>query len=524
MVETSPAGNLPDGVATAELFASGEASAIELLAEATSRADRANPEINAIIGRLDDSARRAAEQLDAARSAGEEGGSLAGVPFLTKDLTCTTQGQPYHAGNAALKAAGYAASSTAHLATMFAELGLVNFGRTNTPEFGLTITTEPLAYGPAANPWNTGHSTGGSSGGSAAAVAAGIVPIAHANDGGGSIRVPAANCGLFGLKPNRGRVSLGPDSGDGWAGWSVDGVVSRSVRDSARVLDGISRPWPGDPYWAPPPSGTFESAAAREPRTLRIGLCPHSDWGPVDAECSQAVENAGRLLESLGHHVSYSAPAELFHAEFFEHFRTIVSVQNVVMLAGFEGVLGRHMSRADMEGDTWALMNIGREVSGAQYVSALEWCHAWTRRLAAWWADHDVLVSPIMAEPPPRLGELRNPETGRGRLNDLLQFTPQFNVTGQPAMSVPLHWAPEAEPNGEAGARAARERSEQEREATGDSTRRRTNARTFSGNLPIGVQFAGAHASEEMLLSLAGQLERAAPWAGRMPSLWAGGA
>ncbi|MDE0677875.1 MAG: amidase [Acidimicrobiaceae bacterium] len=475
---------LPDGVATAELFASGEASAVELLAEATSRADRVNPEINAIIGRLDDSARRAAEQLDAARSAGETGSSLAGVPFLTKDLTCTTQGQPYHAGNAALKEAGYAASSTAHLATMFAELGLVNFGRTNTPEFGLTITTEPLAYGPAANPWDTGHSTGGSSGGSAAAVAAGIVPIAHANDGGGSIRVPAANCGLFGLKPNRGRVSLGPDSGDGWAGFSVDGVVSRSVRDSARVLDGISRPWPGDPYWAPPPSGTFESATACEPQTLRVGLCPHSDWGPVDAECSQAVENAGKLLESLGHHVDYSVPVDMFHAEFFEHFRTIVSVQNVVMLAGFEEALGRHMSRADMEGDTWALMDIGRDVSGVQYVSALEWCHAWTRRLAAWWADHDVLVSPIMAEPPPRLGELRNPETGRGRLNDLLQFTPQFNVTGQPAMSVPLHWA--------------------------------------AGDLPVGVQFVGAHASEEMLLSLAGQLERAAPWAGRMPSLWPG--
>ncbi len=492
MVETSsadasvgaPNGNLPDGVATAELFASGEASAVELLDEAISRADRVNPEINAIIGRLDDSARRAAERLDTARSADETGGSLAGVPFLTKDLTCTTQGQPYHAGNTALKEAGYAAPSTAHLATMFAELGLVNFGRTNTPEFGLTITTEPLAYGPAANPWNTGHSTGGSSGGSAAAVAAGIVPIAHANDGGGSIRVPAANCGLFGLKPNRGRVSLGPDSGDGWAGWSVDGVVSRSVRDSARVLDGISRPWPGDPYWAPPPSGTFESAAAREPKTLRIGLCPHSDWGPVDDECSQAVTNAGKLLESLGHHVTYSTPDGLFHAEFFEHFRTIVSVQNVVMLSGLEETLGRQMGRPDVEGDTWALMNIGREVSGAQYVSALEWCHGWTRRLAAWWTEHDVLVSPIMAEPPPRLGELRNPETGRGRLNDLLQFTPQFNVTGQPAMSVPLHWA--------------------------------------AGDLPVGVQFVGAHASEEMLLSLAAQLERAAPWAGRMPSLWAG--
>lgn len=494
MAETSSTGasgsgsgaGLPDGIATHELFATGTASAVELLDEAIARADRLNPEINAIIGRLDDRARQAAEQLDAARGTNQPHGPLAGVPFLTKDLTCTTAGQPYHAGNAALKEAGHVAPSTAHLATMFAELGFVNFGRTNTPEFGLTITTEPLAYGPTANPWNTGHSTGGSSGGSAATVAAGIVPIAHANDGGGSIRVPAANCGLFGLKPNRGRVSLGPDSGDGWAGFSVDGVVSRSVRDSARVLDGISRPWPGDPYWAPPPAGTFESAAGRDPGVLRIGLCAHSDWGPVDAECRQAVEDTGRLLERLGHHVEHSAPSELFHEEFFDRFRTIVSVCNAVSLAGYEAALGRQMSRADTEGDTWALMQIGREISGIQYVTAVEWCHAWTRRLAEWWADHDVLVSPIMTEPPPRLGELRNPATGRGRLNDLLQFTPQWNVSGQPAMSVPLHW-------------------------------------TASG-LPVGVQFVGPHASEEMLLSLAGQLEQAAPWADRAPRVWAGSA
>ena len=478
------AADLPDGVATAELFASGEASAVELLEEAIARADRLNPELNAIIGRLDDAARQAAQRLDATRGSGAASGSLAGVPFLTKDLTCTTEGQPYHAGNTALKDAGHVASSTAHLATMFAELGLVNFGRTNTPEFGLTITTEPLAYGPTANPWDAEHSTGGSSGGSAAAVAAGIVPIAHANDGGGSIRVPAANCGLFGLKPNRGRVSLGPDSGDGWAGFSVDGVVSRSVRDSARVLDGISRPWPGDPYWAPPPSDTFESAAEREPQTLRIGLCAHSDWGPTDPECTQAVENAGRLLESLGHRVEHSKPDGLFHEDFFEYFRTVVAVCNVVALAGYEAALGRAMSRPDTEGDTWALMQIGRDISGAQYVSAVEWCHAWTRALAAWWDDHDVLVSPIMAEPPPRLGELRNPETGRGRLNDLLQFTPQFNVTGQPAMSMPLHWT--------------------------------------AAGLPVGVQFVGAHASEELLLSLAAQIEQASPWSGRTPPLWAG--
>ncbi len=477
-------GSLPDGVDTAELFASGAASAVELLEEAITRADRLNPHIGAIIGRLDSEARQAAERLDAGRSAAASGGPLAGVPFLTKDLTCTTAGQPYHAGNAALKEAGHVASTTAHLAAMFAELGLVNFGRTNTPEFGLTITTEPLAYGPTANPWDIDYSAGGSSGGSAAAVAAGIVPIAHANDGGGSIRIPAANCGLFGLKPNRGRVSLGPEGGDGWAGFSVDGVVSRSVRDSARVLDGISRPWPGDPYWAPPPSGTFEAAAQRAPQPLRIGLCPQSGWGPTDPDCTQAVNNAGRLLESLGHQVDYSQPDELFDDDILDHFRTVVAACNATALGVYEAALGRTISRADTEGDTWALMQIGRSVSGVGYLTALERCHAWTRALAAWWGTHDVLVTPVMAEPPPRLGELRDPETGRGRLGELWHFTPQFNVTGQPAMSVPLHW-------------------------------------TASG-LPVGVQFVGAHAGEETLLSLAGQLEQAAPWSERTPPLWAG--
>ncbi|WP_419840955.1 amidase [Candidatus Poriferisodalis sp.] len=487
---TGPTDSICDGVATAELFASGQASAAELLDEAIARADRLNPQINAVIVRLDEQGRETAERLDALRDRNRADSTdatlppLAGVPFLTKDLTCATEGHPYHAGNAALARAGHVSQVTTHLASMFSELGLVNFGRTNTPEFGLTITTEPLAYGPTANPWSTGHSTGGSSGGSAAAVAAGIVPVAHANDGGGSIRVPAANCGLFGLKPNRGRVSLGPDAGDGWAGFSVDGVVSRSVRDSARVLDGISRPWPGDPYFAPPPSATFESAAAREPAPLRIGLCVHSDWGPTDPECARAVHSAGQLLERLGHRVDVSAPPEMFHDAFFEHFRTIVAVCNVVAVTGYEAALGRPMSRADTEGDTWALLEMGRSVSGCAYVSALEWCHAWTRRLAEWWADHDVLVSPVLTEPPPRLGELRNPQTGRGRLNDLLHYTPQWNVAGQPAMSVPLHWS--------------------------------------ANGLPVGVQFVGPHAGEEMLLSLAGQLERATPWTARTPTLWAG--
>jgi amidase len=468
-----------DGVAMAQLVANGEASPSELTEDAIRRVEAVNDELNAVIHPLFDQARATAAAMDDL----EPTGALWGVPFLTKDLVCATEGDPYHGGNRALRDADNRAPHDTHLATMFRELGLVNIGRTNTPEFGLTGTTEPTSHGATHNPWNLDHSTGGSSGGSAAAVAAGVVPIAHANDGGGSIRIPASECGLFGLKPTRGRVSHGPDTGDDWGGATIEGVVSRTVRDTATILEGISRPWPGDPYWAPAPPAPFATALEQDPSALRIGLCFDSDWGPVHPECVDAVDTTGSLLEELGHHVEVARPDALFDDVFFDNFRAVITTATAALVARIGRDLGRTLDDEDLERDTAAMASRGRSVSGLEYVTAIEWFHAFTRRMAEWWSDHDVLVTPILAEPPPRLGELRDPATGSKRQADLMLFTAQFNVTGQPAASIPLHQTPDG--------------------------------------LPVGVQFVGRAASEYQLLELAGQLERARPWAAQRPPVWA---
>ncbi len=477
----------PDAVALAQMIADGEATAAELTQAAIDRAAQVNGDINAVILPRYEAAVREAASVDERRAAGRVGreaaGRFAGVPFLTKDLGCETAGEPTHMGNVALRDANFTAKTTAHLATMFDQLGFVNLGRTNVPEFGLTATTEPEAHGKTRNPWSLEHSAGGSSGGSAAAVAAGIVPVAHANDAGGSIRMPAANCGLFGLKGSRGRVSLGPTIGEGWGGAHVEGVVSRTVRDTAAVLDGISRPWPGDPYWAPPPETPFTQVISEPPPVLRIGLCPQSGWGGTHPECVMAVEDAGRLLEGLGHEVSVSAPDDLFADDFLYWLRQVMSVATAASFDRIGEQLGRPLERSDVAGDVWALVEMGRRVSGVDYARAVDWWHAYTRQMLTWWNDFDLLVTPVLSEPPPRLGELRDPQTGSKRLDALMHFTAQFNVTGQPAMSVPLH--------------------------------------TSADGLPVGVQFVGSQNAEATLLALAAQLEQAKPWAARTPAVWA---
>ena len=313
-----------DGVELARLVQRGEASPTELLEDAIARANALNPQLNAIVHWLEESARSAA--TDMSKQKASEQATLWGVPFLTKDLTVMTEGDPYHAGNVALRDSDFRAGHTTHLATMFRQLGLVNFGRTNTPEFGGTVTTEPISHGACRNPWNVDHSTGGSSGGSAAAVAAGIVPIAHANDGGGSIRIPASECGLVGLKPSKGRVSFGPKLGEAWAGAAIDGVVTRTIRDTARVLDGISQPWLGDPYWAPLPATSFEQAISDVPKQLRIGMVSESSWGIVHPDCIMAVEQTALILEDLGHRVELAKPAALFDDDLFEHFKVVLAL------------------------------------------------------------------------------------------------------------------------------------------------------------------------------------------------------
>jgi amidase len=473
--------NIPlDGIALAQLVAEKKASPIELVDDSLSRINRVNGDLNAVIHHLDTSARERATAMT--KTEAPESATLWGVPFLTKDLTCMTAGDPYHAGNIALRDANYHADHDSYLAIMFRDLGLVNLGRTNTPEFGGTITTEPVAYGASHNPWNLKHSTGGSSGGSAAAVAAGIVPIAHANDGGGSIRIPASECGLFGLKPSRGRVSFGPLFGELWGGATMDGVVSRSVRDSARVLDGISRSWPGDPYSAPKPKISFEDSLAGNPQGLRIGICPQSDWGAVHSECTQSVESAAKLLEGLGHKVEIAFPKDLFNDQFFKHFRVVLAVANAVTANDLGNAIGRPLTKSNMEADTAALVSIGQSLSGMEYLNSIEWFHSYTRQMVSWWNEYDVLITPVLTEPPPLIGELRHPRTGSQRIGELLHYTAQFNVTGQPAMSMPLH-------------------------------------ETHDG-LPVGVQFIGPPHGEDLLLALATQIETASPWAHRLPSIW----
>ncbi len=466
-----------DGVDLAGLIKAGKASPIELLEDAIARANALNPQLNAIIHRLDEQARDQAQRM-AGLSVPKEA-SLWGVPFLTKDLTVMTKGDPYHAGNVALRDANYRADHTTHLATMFDRLGLVNFGRTNTPEFGGTITTEPVSYGACKNPWDLGHSTGGSSGGSAAAVAAGIVPIAHANDGGGSIRIPASECGLVGLKPSRGRVSFGPKIGEGWAGVAIDGVVTRTIRDSARVLDGISQPWPGDPYWAPTPTVPFEESSSLDPSPLRIGFATRSDWGPVHSDCVDAVEKTALLLDSLGHTVESDSPNGLFDDDLFEHFKIVMASNEAHSVSKLSEAIGRTFEADDMEADTRALVELGRSYTASDYLASVEWFHLYTRRIAEWWTEFDILLTPVIAEPPPKLGELRDPGLGTKRLREILLFTAQFNITGQPAISLPMH---------------------------------------MSGNgLPVGIQLVGPMHGEVLLLQLGNQLELAASWHDRTP-------
>jgi amidase len=368
----------------------------------------------------------------------------------------------------------------------------VTAGRTNSPEFGSLPTTEPTAWGPTRNPWNTDHSTGGSSGGSAAAVAAGIVPVAHANDGGGSIRIPASECGLVGLKPTRARVSLGPDAGEGWMGSTIDGSVTRTVRDTAAVLDAISGPMPGDPYSAPTPTRAFLDEVGVEPGKLRIGVytgaltpgvSPHPD-------VVAAVEHAAALLASLGHYVEHDAPAALGEPEFQQKFLTVISAATAADIDFFERVTGRTRGPDEVEGDNLFFAEMGKTVSAVDYIDTVQWMHGYDRRVAQWWTSihdggsgFDLLLTPTIAQPPPPIGYLSDPVKGGERVIELLQYTAQFNVTGQPGISLQLFW-------NEAG-------------------------------LPIGVQLVAAYGREDILIRVASQLEVAQPWSGRRPPVHA---
>jgi len=474
-----------DATGQAELVRSGEVSPLELVDAAISRIERVDPQLNAVIIRRFEQARAEA------RSRELPDGPFRGVPFLLKDLHCTTKGDPIHEGMRFLKELGWVARADSYLAAKLRAAGFVFLGRTNTPELGLTVTTEPDAYGPSRNPWNPARSTGGSSGGSAAAVASGMVPAAHASDGGGSIRIPASECGLVGLKPSRGRVSAGPDAGDPGGGLPVQHAVTRTVRDSAAMLDVVSGPMPGDPYTAPLPRRPFHEEVGVDPGQLRVGVLARRPGAVRDLhpDCGSAARDTGDLLASLGHRVSEAHPAALDEAaEVRAKFMVAMSSWTAASLDDWSRITGKTIRETDVEVTTWAMAEIGRACSAPRYLEAREWLNAFARRVAGWWDEgFDLLVTPTIGGLPPRLGELTpdpaNPMAVTERILALIPFTPTYNITGQPAISLPLAWS-----------------------KTG---------------LPIGVQLVAAYGREDVLIRAASQLEHARPWRDRQPPIFA---
>ncbi len=466
-----------DATAQAELVRTNQVSPAELVDEAIDRIEELNGSLNAVITPLFEKAR--------AQAAGPlPDGPFKGVPLLLKDLLCTTEGDLMAGGTRLLKELGYRAPHDTYLAERFKRAGFVVLGKTNTPELGILPTTEPDAFGPTRNPWHPDHSTGGSSGGSAAAVSSGMVSVAHGNDGGGSIRIPASECALVGLKPTRGRTSLGPDLGDVMGGLVCEHVLTRSVRDTAAILDAVAGAAPGDPYVAPAPAGSFLEAASSDPGPLRVGLFTEPATGAAHPDCVAAAEETARILESLGHRVEVAHPPALDEPDFAANFITLWSIDTAAEVEYWSVTLRRHVKPDELESLTWALVEMGRSFSGPQALLALGWLQGYARRVQQWWVDgFDLLLTPTIAEPPPLLGQFGsppdNPLAGLFRAGALVPFTPPFNVTGQPAISLPLYW------NGE--------------------------------GLPIGSQLVASFGREELLISVAARLEEASPWAGRRP-------
>lgn len=468
-----------DATAQAELVRDKVISPLELVEEAIDRIEKLNPELNAVIRTRFDQARQEAK--------GElPDGPFRGVPLLLKDLICYSAGEQVHEGMRVLKEARYVAQNDQELSRRFRRAGFVVLGRTNTPELGILPTTEPLAYGPTRNPWDTTRSTGGSSGGSAAAVASGMVAVAHANDGGGSIRIPASECGLVGLKPTRGRVSLAPEWGDVFGGLACELAVTRSVRDVAGVLDAVQGPAIGDPYEVQAPLRPYLSEVGADPGPLRIGIQTSAPGGMAitHPDCVAAAESAGRVLESLGHQVEASTVDALADPQLTSQFILVWSSGTSYDLDHYwPARLGRTITQDDVEPLTWALAELGRSYRASDFLAAREWLQRMARSVAMWFEDRDLLITPTLAEPPPRLGEFDsppdNPLQGLFRAGALVPFTPPFNATGQPAISLPLHWNEDG--------------------------------------LPIGVQLVARFGCEDLLIRIAAQLEQAAPWADRHP-------
>lgn len=461
-----------DGLGLAELVRDGETSAAELL-DATLRCiDQRNPALNAIVTPLTGAARQAV-------AAGLPDGPFTGVPFLVKELVASVAGAATTAASRLYQHMMPAGDS--EIVARFRRAGLVIVGKTNSPEFGLSPTTESRLYGVTRNPWRHDLAPGGSSGGSAAAVAAGMVPLAHATDGGGSIRIPASACGLFGLKPTRARISAGPEGGEGLSGLSIQHVVSRSVRDSAAMLDAIAGPLPGDPYAAAPPARPWLDEVSLAPGRLRIGYARTAPTGvAVHPDCVAAVEDAARLCAALGHEVEEASP--VFDARALE--RGIMAVFGANTMANIARATGGALPERDLvEPLTYAFAERARGLSAAEFIVTLHGLQREARKIANFFQTFDLWLTPTLAQPPLPIGhfdiESGDVDTWIARLGAFVPFTYPFNVTGQPAASVPLYWSAEG--------------------------------------LPIGCQFVARYGDEAMLFRLAAQLELARPWFDRRP-------
>ncbi len=461
-----------DAIALANLIRTKAVSAEEVLKAAIARNELVHGKINALSAKYYDHGRDAIGR-------GLPDGPFRGVPFLLKDLhalctgTISSNGSRFFVDNLA--------DHDTSLVERYKRGGLVIFGKSSTPEFGLTVTTEPKVFGPTRNPWNTDYVAGGSSGGAAAAVAAGIVPVAHATDGGGSIRIPASCCALVGLKPTRARNPAGPDRGEGWVGMSHEHVVSRSVRDSAAMLDLTAGPDAGAPYFAERPKRPFLAEVDSDPGSLRIGLVLRTPAGePLHPECSQAVRDTAVLLRALGHHVEETTLSAL-PADFFNAFRMAIGGNVRAAIDAYASKTGKTPSQEFFEYVTWMYYEQGGKSSAAEFAQATLAIHRAGRQVAGWFGGYDVLMMPTLPDPPQKIGvfNMDSPplDDYTKAVGRLTAFTAPFNASGAPAITLPLHWT--------------------------------------ADGLPVGVQFAAPYGEEGILFRLAGQLEVAKPWAGR---------
>ena len=467
-----------DATRCAALVRSGELTPLELVDAAIDRAEQVNGTLNAIVTEMYDHAR------DTARSHSGTG-IFAGVPFLVKDFLAEVEGVRFTEASSFLS--DYVPAEDSELVRRFRAAGLVFIGKTNTPEFAIGPTTEPRLFGATRNPWDPARTPGGSSGGAAAAVSARVVPMAHGNDAGGSIRIPASCCGLVGLKPSRGRVPLGPHYGDLFSGLVAELGVTRSVRDTAALLDAVAGPAVGDPYFPAPPARSYTNEVDRPPGALKIGFCSETPLGdPTDPECERAVRDAAALCESLGHDVEEVRPE--FDADvLWTTFTTLVSAGAAWAIADWERRTGRTAEPDHFEPFVWAFAERGRSLGAHEYLLAVQDMQRTVRDVSAYFDRFDVWLTPTLGQPPVELGTLvydgRDPFELRRRCGRFSPYTWVSNTSGQPAISVPLHW-------------------------------------TASG-LPVGTHFVARWGEEATLIRLAGQLERACPWADRRPGICA---